>query len=141
GHLSGDASGELSWKNLTIGAAGAGPATDEKVWLAPRDVSSAVVATADGEREKFLFYRGVGNVKAGLRVVRNADAKTLEVRSERAADDLPITAAWLVEVRRDGACAFRPLGSLEAGRAPRATAPASFADDAFATGHLTRLQS
>ena len=141
GHLSGDAAGELSWKNVTIGAPGAGPATDEKVWLAPRDVSSAVLATADGEHEKFLFYRGVGNVKAGLRVVRSADAKTLEVRSERAADDLPITAAWLVEVRRDGACAFLPLGSLDAGRAPRATAPASFADNAFATANLKQLQS
>ena len=141
GHLRGDAVGELSWKNVTMGAEGAGPETDEKVWLAPRDVSSAVLATSDGEREKFLFYSGVGNVKASLRVVRNGAAKTLEVRSERAADDLPVTAAWLVEVRRDGACAFRSLGVLGAGVEPRATVPDSFAGDAFSPEHLVLLQA
>lgn len=140
GHLSGDATGELSWKNVTLGVEGAGPETDEKVWLAPRDVSSSVLATSDGEREKFLFYRGVGNVKASVRVVRNSAAKTLEMRSESTAHDLPIAAAWLVEVRRDGACAFRTLGSLSAGRGPLATVQDSFANDAFAPEHLTRLQ-
>ncbi|MEO6788771.1 MAG: hypothetical protein ABI318_21835 [Chthoniobacteraceae bacterium] len=140
GHLRGDAAGELSWKNVTLGKEGTGPETDEKVWLTPRDVSSAMIATSDGEREKFLFYRGVGNVKASLRVVRNVAAKTIEVRSEGAADDLPVAAAWLVEVGRDGACAFRSLGALGTGVEPRATVPDSFASDAFSPEHLARLQ-
>jgi hypothetical protein len=31
------------------------------VWTRPRQTDSALVRTADGEAEKFLFYRGVGN--------------------------------------------------------------------------------
>src|SRR5438046_897142 len=65
GHLRADANGELLWKGVTLAADGTGPETDARVWLAPRAVQSAMLQTPHGEREKFLFYRGVAHAKAG----------------------------------------------------------------------------
>jgi len=148
GHLPADVQGELSWKGVALGADGAGPETKEKVWLAPRAVQSSMLQTAHGEREKFLFYRGVGSARATLRVVRKGEPKMLEIRDQTsslanaAAPDADlIPAAWLAEVRADGSCAFRSLGPLSAGSKPRATLPAVFAADEFSANHLSRLQN
>ena len=143
GHLRADADGELSWKGVTLGADGMGPATDAKVWLAPRAVRSAMLQTAHGEREKFLFYRGVGSARAALRVVRDDARKMLEIRDEPSlrvdkGDSIP--AAWLVEVRADGTCAYRSLGAFRSGLEPRATVPADFTAEEFSSTHLSRLQ-
>jgi hypothetical protein len=51
--------GELLWKGVKLAAEGVGPETTDPVWLAPRDVRAAMLETVHGEREKFLFYRGV----------------------------------------------------------------------------------
>jgi hypothetical protein len=148
GHIKSNISGELTWKNLMLGAEGTGPETTEKVWLAPRDVKSATVKTANGENEKFLFYRGVGNVNAPLRIVRNEADKTLEVRDNHpilsmlnAEDNLRISAAWLVDVRPDGTCAFKPLGKLEWGKGIRATMPSTLNADGFSATNMLRLKN
>ncbi len=44
-------------------AMGSGPSTDWKVWTAPRNVTAATVRSAEGEYEKYLFYRGVGHCR------------------------------------------------------------------------------
>lgn len=148
GHIDRLATGDLSWKNLMVGAAGSGPETTEKVWLAPREVKSATVKSAKGESEKFLFYRGVGNVDAPLRIVRNEADKTLEVRDTprrlamlNPAENLRIHAAWLVDVRPDGTCAFKSLGTLEWGKEVRAVMPDSFRAADFAPENMVRLRT
>jgi hypothetical protein len=156
GHLRPEANGELLWKGVQLGVDGAGPDTSEKVWLAPRAVPSAMLQTAAGEREKFLFYRGVGCGPAALRVVRDAVHGTLEIRdsssssssssssksaSSHFAASSPIAAAWLVEVRTDGQCAFRSLGALAPGAQPRLTVPAFFTPQDFSEQRLASLQA
>lgn len=147
GHLRPDAIGRLTWKGVTLEATGAGPETDEKVWLAPRAVKSSMLQTPQGEREKFLFYRGVGNARASLQVVRNEAQKTLEIRGDpslrgdpAAIDATPVNAAWFVDVREDGTCAFRSLGALPASAGARATVPADFSETEFGPGRLVLLQ-
>lgn len=146
GHLTPDTVGELSWKGLTIGADGQGPATSEKVWLAPRAVSAAEVKTSGAERENFLFYRGVGHADARLRVVRNDADDTLKIQDNvldvamiNAGINLRIPAAWLVKVDPDGTCAFRTLGPL--GWPIHATAPANFAESDFKAANLSHLRA
>jgi hypothetical protein len=140
GHLQRDRAGELSWTGVKLGADGAGPETNAKVWLAPRAVQSAMLRTPQDERERFLFYRGVGNIDAGLKVVRNEAQKTLEIRDRAPSEPPVISQAWLVEVRADGRCAHRSIGSLPADKQPRAEVPASFPPEAFGDGRLESLQ-
>lgn len=97
-------SGELIWKDLVIGATGEPVKTNAPVWLAPRAVDAAMVRGESGETEKYLFYRGVGNVKPPVRVVRDAQRDALEVRDER---NEPFRMGWLVSIREDGALAFQ----------------------------------
>ncbi|MDB5342384.1 MAG: hypothetical protein JWP89_761 [Schlesneria sp.] len=73
--------GGLRWSNIHIGdmkSPGEMPQTTDHVWLAPRKVDAAIV-TVGSESERFLFYRGVGDLAAPLTVTRNAD-QVLDVR-------------------------------------------------------------
>jgi hypothetical protein len=73
--------GGLRWSNVHIGdvkSPGEMPQTTDHVWLAPRKVDAALV-TVGKESERFLFYRGVGDLAAPLTVTRNAD-QVLDVR-------------------------------------------------------------
>jgi hypothetical protein len=73
--------GGLRWSNVHIGDVqppGEMPQTTDHVWLAPRKVDAALV-TAGNESERFLFYRGVGDLAAPLTVIRNSD-QVLDVR-------------------------------------------------------------
>lgn len=98
--LTAETKGSLSWKELEIGAAGEGPATEDKVWTAPRAVKAATVRAKNGETEKFLFYRGLGHVPSPLTAKR--DDKNLSVAGDEA-----ITEIWRVDVLADGKVAFR----------------------------------
>jgi hypothetical protein len=123
-----------------LGGEGAGPETQAKVWLAPRAVRSTMLQTPLGERERFLFYRGVGNTSAGLKVVRNQAQNLLEIRDQSPSEHPAISQAWLVEVRADGRCAYRSIGSLPVDKQPRVEVPASFPAQDFADGRLESLQ-
>lgn len=92
--------GTLAWKGLEIGAGDGGPATQDKVWLAPRRVKAASLRAAGGESEKFLFYRGVGHLEAPIAAVR----KNNELRLEGGDG---IHRIWRVDVRGDGTVAYR----------------------------------
>jgi hypothetical protein len=72
------------------------------------------VATADGEAEKYLFYRGVGNFKAPLSISHNADQQKLSIRGNfsrmlTSGEQAKINGAWLVHIRSDGKTAYRRI--------------------------------
>src|SRR5262249_9085246 len=69
GKLTGQTISSLDWRDLRVGTGGIGPRTDEQVWLTPRNVAAANVTSSDGESERYLFYRGVGRIRAPLKAV------------------------------------------------------------------------
>lgn len=116
GRLTTQTRGTLEWNDLTIGAGGRIPETNAPVWLAPRDVPAATVRAPGGEAEKYLFYRGVGNIRSPLRVTRAGN--DLLVHEDLDASlglraPLSLREIWLVHVREDGTVAFRSLGGAE----------------------------
>jgi hypothetical protein len=99
GQLTPETVGSLNWSGLKVGGDAPGPQTDQHVWLAPRQVDAASVATPDGECERYLFYRGVGNLRAPLRVVRGQSRTDLQLYSnfdQVAAKDVrfPVGRRW-----------------------------------------------
>lgn len=140
--------GSLRWTDVHVGETGRVPETTEHVWLAPRQVKAAPVVVRQ-ESERFLFYRGVGDVPSPLRVIRHPD-RILDVRfndaAQRQLDEISPSAGqtrlrlsdhthwdrilerrhmWLLDVRRDGAVAFRRL--------PESIRHDQFADQLFMT--------
>ncbi|MFN0051210.1 MAG: hypothetical protein ACKV0T_03410 [Planctomycetales bacterium] len=109
--------GGLEWSDLTIGGEGGRiPETDAAVWLAPRQVRAARVRVPGGEAEKYLFYRGVGNLRTPLTVVRKGSDNSLLIREHLdpalgVKGPVELRALWLVDVAEDGAVAFRTLGA------------------------------
>jgi hypothetical protein len=145
-HLTEKTRGVLEWKGLTLGGRGEGPETEDHVWIAPRKVDAADVATPEGERERFLFYRGVGRRDAPLRIARDPDA--LRVSSQWPAEldavlPVRIAGAWLLDVRLDGSSAFRPAGPIELTKEAKivATLPASFPAADYGPDNLKRLRA
>ncbi len=145
--------GSLSWAGLEVGGDASGPNTQSPVWLAPRQVKCASVTAANGEAERYLFYRGVGTLKSPLTVSRDADNSRLQVRGRfsELGDDFEAQSAlksnvgplWLVDVRADGACAYTSLASVKASRddqAVLATLPAWFEEADYALDNLAALR-
>jgi hypothetical protein len=129
--------GRLTWRGLILNSTlGAVPQTDDRVWTAPRAVSSAAIS-ADNEREQFLFYRGVGHVDAPLRVVRSPSGQTLDVRA--AADGLPVSQIWLVDIRADGSGAYRAVPTVTS--TASVTIPAQFTSDSYSRDNLAALHA
>ena len=54
----------LEWKGLRLTHSFNFPCTAKEVWLAPRRVKSSNIVNAEGEVERYLFYRGVANLNA-----------------------------------------------------------------------------
>jgi hypothetical protein len=102
--------GTLSWKSVHIGGDVKLPVTSSHVWLAPRQADAAPV-TVRKESEKYLFYRGVGNVDAPLRVRRRGDEITIAERQPNSMNWGPM---WLAEFHADGTCAFRTVAAAPA---------------------------
>jgi hypothetical protein len=151
--LSEKTTGSLAWNQLRLGVEADGPKTAERVWTAPRAVATASVGTANGEAEKFLFYRGVGHLVSPLRMSRSADGAALECRAQLSSVDMchgamSIRHLWLASFRADGACAFRvlPATSLPAESDPKASAalftvPAEFSAADYSAGNLAKLRA
>jgi hypothetical protein len=145
-HLKKDSLGELTWTGLTFGGEGVFPDTKEKVWLTPRSVQSKPIETPAHESEKYLFYRGVSNDDACLRVTRNGTQHSLSVSKNQGSSEMPdvpgklkIPAAWLLDIRPDGTCAFKALGAVEyeLNGEPGAVLPDSFASKDFSRDNLS----
>lgn len=147
GPLKPETVGKLTWANLKVGGNSTGPATTEHVWTSPRAVKAASVTASGGESEKFLFYRGVGNLQAPLRIAR--EAGNLVVRSQvnsalAAKGPLKIPALWLTEIRPDGDVAFRKLPSVELSLDSHrvlSTLPANFQTSDFSTRNMNLLHA
>lgn len=149
GELDADRIGTLAWKGVQVGGerSATPPNTDAPVWLAPRRVAAADLEVG-GEAERFLFYRGVGNVEPPVSVVRSADRRTLRLR-ERHDPRLPHAATstgpgWLLAVDHERGCAFRELAPLPMGRdgddETTAEARAGFDATEFSPANLDRLR-
>jgi hypothetical protein len=142
--------GSLKWQSLQVGVDAAGPETDYRVWLAPREVKSAAVQTPEGEAESYLFYRGVGAIEAPLRVYRD-EAEGKLVVNERFGPQIAgsgsavpaATTLWLVDVRKDGAVAFREVPKVVlSGKEDRsiATFAGEFRSDEYSKDNLAELR-
>ena len=138
--------GGLEWLGLELNAPDAVqkmPKTDAHVWTTPRAVSAAMVKNpANGESEKFLFYRGVGHLDAPLRVQRERDELLLFANSDF---EMQTPRAWLVDIRGDGSAAFRALPQMQLARAalqpPAAQTPAAFSPENYRVDSLTGLRA
>jgi len=101
GRIDREAAGTLAWKGLIVGGKADGPATDSRVWVSPRAVDAASVRTPQGDAERYLFYRGVANLEAPVRVSR--EGEVLKMTGET-------RAGWLADFRSDGTMAFVKAG-------------------------------
>ena len=137
----------LEWKGLLVGSGHDGPPTESPVWLAPRQVASARVATPEGERERYLFYRGLGHLDAPLVARRSAAGTELEVgaRPDALGSGVTLTAIprlWLADLRGDGRAAMRsvPTVTLDADRRVSRLS-ATFAAEDYSVARLAALRS
>lgn len=141
--------GSLTWNRLKIGTAGTGPKTTERVWLAPRAVTAAAITATNGESEKFLFYRGIGNLNSPLQAKRSADGQTLALHSQlsigaAALPPMKIRQLWLASFSADGKCAFRSLPEVTLGGnggAALLKTPANFAPADYSKAALQQLRT
>jgi hypothetical protein len=149
GALNSKTTGSLAWNDLAIGTDGVGPQTDESVWLAPRKVQAANVTSVDGQSERYLFYRGVGHLHAPLRATLDRQAGEVtfqanfsEVLSGGQKSRIP--QLWLLNVKPDGTCAYRPLEGFDVTAEPTAKlAEASYRFDKseFSPANRQRLEA
>jgi hypothetical protein len=146
GPITGDTTGRLSWRDLTVGTSESGPETTSHVWLAPRNVNAASV-TAGGESEKYLFYRGIGNFSAPLSISSDEARDRLDIQARfeqvlNPRETARIGRIWLVHVLADGRSAYRSIGPVTVtGDRHKSVAemPASFAEKEFSLGNLANL--
>jgi hypothetical protein len=151
GPLSESTTGRLRWKNLKVGVEGGGPETDSPVWLAPRRVPAAMLETEGGERERFLFYRGLGCVQSPVMVSRDDSGKRLVVTENFPSGGRPdvrhvvVPQVWLVDIREDKACAFRALGGFGAACDDQSrevtTTTAGFVETDYSPGNIEALSA
>jgi hypothetical protein len=118
GQLNSDTVGQLAWNDLKVGTSADGPKTDEHVWVAPRKVDAVPVTTPKGESEKYLFYRGVGNQQAPLRLVQGKSRGKAEVYSNFEGviprdKSVPMRHVWLVDVTAKNVY-FKSIPSFDA---------------------------
>lgn len=147
-HLNSDTRGSLSWKSLQVGAADDFPETDEHVWLAPRQVQATPITAANGESEKYVFYRGVGNFGAPLRVSMDRTSGNAELESQlpndlALANPWVIPDLWIVHITDDGKVAFRTLNDVgfdDQGEANIDTLSYRFAEEEFSESNMDKLQ-
>jgi hypothetical protein len=118
------ANGRLEWDSLEVRPGATEPfpkSAGSSRYYAARDTDASPIV-AGGEREKLIFYRGVGNVAVPLQP-RSLDEKTLEIRNAGA---MVIPAAVVFE-NRGGQIGYRVLRDLNGTR--KADLPALGASD------------
>jgi hypothetical protein len=107
--------GRLIWRGVTLHDSVRLAPTSSHVWLAPRRVRARAITTASGESEQYLFYRGVAHLEALLQTRLTGGELLLaaprDLRWMRA-PRMTIARSWLVDIRPDGAVAFRENGPI-----------------------------
>ncbi len=147
--ISSATTGRISWNGITVDDAGGTlPETGQLVWLAPRDVKTDRVTTSDGQTEKFLFYRGVANLEAPLRVVRSEDGTRLTIRRNQTLGNeignMAFSHLWLADIRADGAMAFREIEGIDSGTPSEdqiRTTDGRFDEEEYSTEHMVQLRA
>ncbi len=149
--LTPDTVGSLAWRNLQVGTDGKIPKTDEQVWLAPRQVAAATVTNGaeNPQSEKYLFYRGVGQLHAPLRVKTDLKSNRLSLYANfqdvlDEGETETIQRLWLADIRADGEAAFRELEALSVNgnrSAKLRDLPAGFEAEDYRRDGLTELRS
>ncbi len=148
GPITADTIGRLEWRDLTVGPPAPGPKTNSGVWLSPRHVDAADLTTADGESERYLFYRGVANFAAPLQLVADPVRDELAIHAQFAnvlahGVNRQIGRLWLVHVLSDGQIAYRAFGPLPVSGDPGpeiGRTRASFAAGDYSYGRLDELR-
>ncbi|HEX3132563.1 MAG TPA: hypothetical protein VHX44_03150, partial [Planctomycetota bacterium] len=135
----------LTWRGLVAGTTFGGPATNSPVWLAPRQVDSANLMVG-AERERYLFYRGLGHLDAPLVARRSATGNTLMI-SPRHGIMSPglVPALWFADLRGNGTAAFRAVPASSKPLRPGAdlaisTIPATFTEADYSAERLALLR-
>jgi len=147
GHLLSTTESQLKWTDLKIGGDWPVTNTSAHVWTAPRAVAAALVQAANGESERFLFYRGVAHLDAPLRIARDSVTGSLVFRSQLEtlpADQITLPSLWLVDIQPGGKLAFRTLPPITIGRDsgnPLLVTPAAFGGDDYEHGNLAKLKA
>jgi hypothetical protein len=146
GPIHSDTDSKLEWSGLNIGHGSPKRETSAHVWTSPRAVRASTVQATNGESEKFLFYRGIGHIDAPLKVSREDGRFVFRSQLENVPVDRPLTiqSVWLVDIRRDGTIAFRPLPPLEINPDPTkilTTTAANFDAGDFSADNLEKLKS
>jgi hypothetical protein len=149
GRINPKTQGSLDWKGLMVGKEGEFPKTDDAVWTSPRAVKAAAVTTANGESERFLFYRGVGYMKAPLITQRYDEGRSLSILgwmplelANRA--PLLIPKLWLADIREDGSTAFRTIAAQKIAQPDLrtlVTVPGMFEEKEYSAARLGALRS
>lgn len=104
----------LTWPSVKVEPTDskiAGPKTEDPVWLAPGKVDARML-TADGESERFLFYRGVGHLDAPLKVTRNEEGAFTVDWQTTPLDGEMLQKFWLLDVRKDGSAACQIVSGI-----------------------------
>ncbi len=138
GTLDAATSGTLAWRGLVVGSDLPGPETNAQVWLAPRAVAAAGVTTGKKESERFLFYRGVGNIAPPLHVSLDSGGSDLTIHAD--SPDAMRT-LWLVDVKADGRCAMRSLGRPNGQQVDSMLAPATLADREYSADNVALIRA
>jgi hypothetical protein len=139
--------GWLSWENVTVGGDASPPKTDAHVWVTPRKVKSAMLTSAKGASEKYLFYRGVGNVEAPLKVVQSDGGIEIETRLDpkMPVDKTPVdkpptfSRLWFCTFSRDGKCAWRSIDAIDPSKG-KVRSKSTFAESDFSTDNFASLR-
>jgi hypothetical protein len=147
GPLKPDTVSSLDWKNLEVGGDWSMRDTQSHVWTSPRNVQAAEVCATNGEADRFLFYRGVANINAPLKISQR-DGK-LHFQSQLGPllaekGSLAIKSLWLVDIHPNGKVAFRTVPPLTLdGNQDKilAEAGAAFNKSEYRSGNLEKLKT
>jgi hypothetical protein len=113
GTLSRDSRGSIFWKNLTTNSDRPLKETSQHVWLAPREVQAPALHATGNQAEKYLFYRGVANIEAPLRMQHDSDWNAYRIVRNQSLGSweygLHYRAMWLVDIPETGQAAYRRI--------------------------------
>lgn len=103
--------GSILWNDVRVNPNVEVPVTESPVWLAPRETAAPSLEVPNGEAERYLFYRGVANLEAPIRVIRNGDKLNLypNESSTCPVEDFDEMDLWLVNVAEDLKLSYRKL--------------------------------
>lgn len=140
--------GRLTWEGVKLHDTVVAPLTNDPVWLAPREVQAASVFLPEaGEGERYLFYRGVAALAALLQTRHRPGQVELLAPRDLVwlpSESLTLPKVWLVDVRADGALAFREGGAITLQKSGAGAALARlkrFGNADFTAGNLGMLRA